>query len=95
MNSYDFEKVAKNAVIKILKEDYDIHPTIKEMQVVWFTHCLGYKKCCLYAPCMKAKYAEVTYNREKDELYVDIYIKDYNKKIPFDEFDLEAKEEIK
>ena len=39
---------------------------------------------------MGDKYAEVTYNRAKDEIYVDIYKKISNTKIPREEFDMEA-----
>ena len=39
---------------------------------------------------MGDRYAEVTYNRAKDEIYVDIYKKISNTKIPREEFDMEA-----
>ena len=39
---------------------------------------------------MGNKYAEVTYNRDKDEMYVDIYQKISNTKISADEFNFEA-----
>lgn len=39
---------------------------------------------------MGARYAEVTYNRDKDEMYVDIYRKISNTKIPSSEFNFEA-----
>jgi hypothetical protein len=94
MTSYEFEKAAKNATIKVVKE-YGIDTTIQELQIVWFTHCLGFKKCMLYAPSMGSMYCEVTYNRDKDEMYVDLYDKKVNKKFTSDEFDFEAKEEIK
>lgn len=90
MNSYDFEKVAKNATIKVLKEEFGINVNIKDMQVVWFTHCLGFKKCCLYAEDMGNKYAEVTYNRDKEEVYVDLYEKCVNVVFNSGDFDFNA-----
>ena len=45
MTSYEFEKVAKNAVIKLMKEKHDIDLTMNELEFVWFAHELGYKKC--------------------------------------------------
>ena len=39
---------------------------------------------------MGIKYAEVTYNRDKDEMYVDIYENISNKKIPSLEFNFSA-----
>mgnify|MGYP007056309415 FL=1 len=39
---------------------------------------------------MGNRYAEVTYNRDKDEMYIDIYQKIINNKISSDEFNFEA-----
>lgn len=39
---------------------------------------------------MGNKYAEVTYNRDKDEMYVDIYQKIMNVKVPASAFDFSA-----
>ena len=93
MTSYEFEKVAKNAVITIMKEKYNIELTVQELEFVWFAHELGYKKCTLYAQKLGHYYAEVTYNRDKDELYVDIYLKQSNTKIESKDFDMEVQGE--
>ena len=77
MTSYEFEKAAKNAVIKVLNENINISE-------------LGYKKCTIWGQPMGDRYAEVTYNRDKDEMYVDIYKKISNTKIQRKEFDIEA-----
>lgn len=90
MTTYEFEKIAKNAVIKVMKEKHDIELTIEELQFVWFAHELGYKKCTLYAEKLGHYYPEVTYNLAKDELYVDVYLKQSNTHIPSEEFDSEA-----
>ncbi|WP_296877823.1 DUF6275 family protein [Thomasclavelia sp.] len=90
MTSYEFEKVAKNAVVKIMKEKYDIELTLQELDFVWFAHELGYKKCTLYAKKLGHYYPEVTYNRDKDELYVDIYLKQSNTCIPSKCFNMEV-----
>lgn len=47
-------------------------------------------KCTIWGQPMGNKYAEVTYNRDKDEMYVDIYKKISNTKIQREEFDMEA-----
>lgn len=90
MTSYEFEKVAKNAVIKVMKEQYDIDLTINELEFVWFAHELGYKKCTLYAKALGHYYPEVTYNRDANELYVDIYLKQSNTLLTASEFDFEV-----
>ena len=86
MTSYEFEKAAKNAVIRTLGDDI----AIDRLDLVWFSHTLGNKKCLIWGPEMYDKYAEVTYNKDKDEMYVDIYKKIINRKIPASEFNFEA-----
>ena len=81
MTSYEFEKLAKNEVIKIMKEKYNIELSIDELEMVWFAHELGFKKCTLYAKKLGHYYPEVTYNRDKNEIYVDIYLKQSNTRI--------------
>lgn len=90
MTSYEFEKIAKNAVIKIMKEEYDIELTMQELEFVWFAHELGYKKCTLWAQKLGHYYPEVTYNRDNNELYVDIYLKQLNACISPWDFDTEV-----
>lgn len=90
MGTYEFEKIAKNAVINVMKEQYGIDLNIKELEFVWFAHELGYKKCTLWAKKLGHYYPEVTYNRDKDELYVDIYLKQSNTHIGAKDFDREA-----
>lgn len=91
MTSYEFEKAAKNAVIKVLSDDVNfMNITIDQLDLVWFAHELGYKKCTIWGKPMGNRYAEVTYNRDKDEMYVDIYQKITNQVIGRDEFNFEA-----
>lgn len=90
MTSYEFEKVSKNAVIKIMKEKYNIELTIDELDFVWFAYELGFMKCTLYAQKLGHYYPEVTFNRDAQELYVDIYLKQSNTRITADAFDYNA-----
>lgn len=90
MTSYEFEKVAKNAVIKIMKDKRGIDLKIEDLDFVWFAHELGFKKCTLYAKDMGNYYAEVTYNKGTEELYVDIYLKEINICISKDDFNFNA-----
>lgn len=91
MTSYEFEKIAKNAVIDVMKEKHNIELTIEELNFVWFAHELGYKKCTLWAQKLGHYYPEVTYNRDKNEIYVDIYLKQSNTKIEAKDFNMEVK----
>lgn len=92
MTSYEFEKVAKNAVLEVLRRQHNLFDiTIHEMQMVWFSYQLGGMKCTVYCQKMGKYYAEVTYNKAADEMYVDIYHKVSNTKIPRDGFDAEIR----
>ena len=78
MTTNEFERIAKNAVIQIMKEKYKIELSFEELEFVWFAHELGFKKCTLYAQKLGHYYPEVTYNRDSNELYVDVYLKQSN-----------------
>lgn len=81
MTSYEFEVAAKNAVIKIAKERYGEDYDITGVQMVWFAHILGYKKAILIDMGENLRLYEVTYNRDKNELYLDAYEKEENVKL--------------
>ncbi len=81
MSSYEFEVAAKNAVIAALAER-DILVTIKDLELVWFAHLLGNKKCLIYGREMENLYAEVTFRADTMMMYVDLYQKIAN--IPVD-----------
>ena len=86
MTSYNFEVAAKNAVIQVMK----LNTTIDKLELVWFAHELGYKKCTIWGRPMGIRYAEVTYNKDNDEMYVDIYQKISNTLIPGDKLNFKA-----
>lgn len=85
MTTSEFENAAKNAVVKIMKEQHGVAVAFGNLQFVWFAHELGYKKCTLYAPELGHYYPEVTYNLGKNEMYVDVYLKQSNTRISGDE----------
>ena len=74
MNSYEFEVAAKNVVIDMLAKR-GIEAYIEDLQLVWFTHLLGNKKCMIYGPVMANLYAEITYARDSQMVYADLYQK--------------------
>ena len=78
MTSYEFEVAAKNAVIEVLKEQYDEEYDITQIHMVWFAHILGYKKAILIDLSDNLRMYEVTYNREINKMYVDVYDKQSN-----------------
>lgn len=78
MSSYEFEVAAKQAVIKACWLHYSEQYVISDIQMVWFAHILGYKKAILINNGPDLRIFEVTYNRDKNELYVDAYSKNSN-----------------
>ena len=74
MTSYEFEKAAKNIVIDMLAKR-GIEAKIEDLQLVWFTHLLGNKKCMIYGECMANLYAEITYAWDSQMVYADMYQK--------------------
>ena len=78
MSSYEFEVAAKNAVIEVCREHYGEEYVIKDIQMVWFAHILGFKKAILINNGPDLRIFEVTYNRDKNEMYVDSYSKNSN-----------------
>ena len=89
MTSYEFEVAAKNAVIDVMKER-GVEMNITDLQLVWFAHILGSKKCLVWGQPMMNKYAEVTYSLESDIFYVDLYEKIQHKDIQYFNADFRA-----
>lgn len=89
MTSYEFEVAAKNAVIDTLFPEGNIGTN--ELELVWFAHELGNKKCTIWGKPMGRSYAEVTYSLNKNELYVDIYQKISHQKIPAENLEFTPK----
>lgn len=86
MNSYEFEVICKNELIKELHEKYNENYKIEEFHLVWFSKTLQNYKCCICDLRSNNRYYECTYNGNKKELYVDIYEKKYNTKVTHEYF---------
>ena len=83
MESYDFEKICKNAIIKYYEENGeitdDIRLTIKNVYIVWQCKTLQNNKALLSTTLSDGMYYELTYNGDKQELYFDAYKKFENR----------------
>lgn len=77
MTSYEFEVAAKNAVIK---RNFDCNEfyTIEDISIVWHSYILGYQKAILIDNGYNNRLYEVTYNPDRDEMYLDEYQKSEN-----------------
>jgi hypothetical protein len=72
MGSKEFQELAMNAVFRV-----NPNIAISEMFVVWMVKVLQNNKALISAMSTD-NYYEVTYNGDKNELYVDEYIKNTN-----------------
>ena len=86
MTSYEFEVAAKNAIIRDVKEKYGENYTIKDIDVVWMAHMLHNKKGIFIDSGKNLRLYEVTYNKDRNEIYLDMYEKQAKKVIPANEF---------
>lgn len=77
--SDEFIKVAKFHVSQMVKENLDpsdnVTFTMDDIYVVSHSFILGNQKALISTTLPDGKYYEVTYNSEKDELYVDCYVR--------------------
>lgn len=92
MTSYEYEVICKNALIKILKQKYDEDFKIQDLHLVWYSKALQNHKCVIVDLKDNQRYYEFTYNGNNEELYVDIYEKQSNFKIPKVLFDTKVKD---
>lgn len=94
MDTYEFEKVCKNAIINYYKENSEITDNvelnIQNVYVVWLCKTLQNMKALLSTTLHDGMYFECTYNGDKNELYLDAYKKWKNIKIEKKDFDSEA-----
>ena len=89
MTSYEFEVAAKNAVIDELRRR-DTIVGIGDLQMVWFCYIVGNMKAMIYGECMERMYAEVTYVKDHEMMYVDMYDKASHTAVPLSQCDITA-----
>ena len=84
MNEFDFQHIAKQAVLDYAYahlDKSDPQPTLINVYIVWMCKTLQNNKALLSTDMYDGMYYEVTYNGDKHELYLDAYKKFENKKI--------------
>lgn len=89
MTSYEFEVAAKNAVIK-RNFDCNEYYKIQDISIVWHAYIIGYQKAILIDNGINNRLYEVTYNPERDEMYLDEYNKAENMVFTADMIDIEV-----
>ena len=81
MKSSEFIIKAKELVKKYANEHLDKSDDIPEFDVfvVWYAYELGHSKALLSTTLLDGMYYEITYNSNKNEIYLDAYKKYENK----------------
>lgn len=96
-DSYKFEKICKNIIVdyfnKNVEKTDNVKITIQNVYVVWMCKTLKNSKVLLSTNIPDGLYYELTYNGEKDEIYVDVYKKWSNYVVNSEEFNDKAEVE--
>lgn len=93
-DSYEFEVICKNIIIDYFNSRAEITDNkkigIKDIYVVWMCKTLQNSKALLSTNVSDGMYYEITYNGDKDEIYLDAYKKWENRLIKKEEFKKEV-----
>lgn len=93
-DSYEFEVICKNIVIDYFNNKAEVTDNkkigIKDVYVVWMCKVLKNSKALLSTNVTDGMYYELTYNGEKDEIYLDAYKKWENKLVKKEDFKKEV-----
>lgn len=90
MDAREFEAMAKAAVVGYWNEEIIPSGLVESKEligmenviIVWESKVLQNNKAMLIVDSFGPQYFEVTYNGDKDEFYVDFYVKKGNMVIP-------------
>lgn len=93
-DSYEFELICKNIIIDYFNSRAEMTDNkkigIKDVYVVWMCKTLQNSKALLSTNVSDGMYYEITYNGDKDEIYLDAYKKWENRLIKKEEFKKEV-----
>lgn len=72
--SHEFTKRAQEEIIRIEKEFYDREVQANEIEQVFFTYTFGHMKAIMVvAGNTDNRYYEVSYSKNSDLFYIDVY----------------------
>lgn len=86
MEERKFSALARRLVVQYSNEhnpDHMIEPD--DVYIVWMCKTLQNSKALLSTPVSDTRYYEVTYNGDKEEIYLDAYVKEKNSCIKLEE----------
>ncbi|WP_046920713.1 DUF6275 family protein [Ligilactobacillus ruminis] len=81
MDNGKFIEICKNEVVKYTNDHLDKQISSDDVYVVWLTKALQNNKALLSTTLLDGMYYELTYNGDKNELYIDVYKRLENKEL--------------
>lgn len=85
MDNGKFIDICKNEVVKYTNDHLDKQISFDDVYVVWLTKALQNNKALLSTTLLDGMYYELTYNGDKNELYIDVYKRFENKELTLDD----------
>lgn len=85
MDNGKFIEICKNSVVKYTNDHLDKQISSDDVYVVWLTKALQNNKALLSTTLLDGMYYELTYNGDKNELYIDVYKRFENKELTLDD----------
>lgn len=85
MDNGKFIDICKNEVVKYTNDHLDKQISSDDVYVVWLTKALQNNKALLSTTLLDGMYYELTYNGDKNELYIDVYKRFENKELTLDD----------
>lgn len=85
MDNGKFIEICKNEVVKYTNDHLDKQISSDDVYVVWLTKALQNNKALLSTTLLDGMYYELTYNGDKNELYIDVYKRFENKALTLDD----------
>lgn len=85
MDNGKFIEICKNEVVKYTNDHLDKQISSDDVYVVWLTKALQNNKALLSTTLLDGMYYELTYNGDKNELYIDVYKRFENKELTLDD----------
>ena len=82
--SEEFLKEAKSIIFNKVKNENKVfsHSNVDDVvYVVWYCWILENQKCLISTTIPDGKYYEITYNKERQEMYIDTYVRSENFKV--------------
>lgn len=76
--SVNYPEIARNHVYLHISLEKDYHVALDDVYVVWFSYILGGWKALVSTNLRDGRYYELTHSTEKNETYLDTYIKSEN-----------------